>query len=124
MHVMDLPQAPDAPEAQATWTAMIRKLQRFLEAHLPDSDPRTNASRPRSARTNERNRLITWCSTMPRSRPPALGLGEMYDLIAALSSVVEHGGAAPLIEAALAKLERRAAEGVFPSAARRAPRGW
>ena len=32
MHVMDLPQLPDEPEALDHWTAMIRKLQRFLEA--------------------------------------------------------------------------------------------
>jgi hypothetical protein len=32
MHVMDLPQLPDEPEALDNWTAIIRKLQRFLES--------------------------------------------------------------------------------------------
>ena len=31
MHVMDLPQLADEPEALLSWTVMIRKLQRFLE---------------------------------------------------------------------------------------------
>ena len=31
MHVMDLPQLADEPEALENWTVMIRKLQRFLE---------------------------------------------------------------------------------------------
>jgi len=111
MHVMDLPQAPDAPEAQATWTAMIRKLQRFLEATFQTriADERIEAE---IRETNERNRLMNLVFDYAALTPPALGWGEMYDLIA-LSSVLNMAELRPVIEAALAKLERRAAEGVF-----------
>jgi benzoyl-CoA reductase/2-hydroxyglutaryl-CoA dehydratase subunit BcrC/BadD/HgdB len=34
MHVMDLPQLPDEPEALDNWTEMISKLRRFLETKV------------------------------------------------------------------------------------------
>jgi len=79
MFVMDLPQVPDTREAHENWTAMIRKLQGFLESTLGRKT--TDARIEQEIRdSNLRNRLLQRIFDFAARRPSVLGWEEMYDL--------------------------------------------
>ena len=111
LFVMDLPQLPDDAEALDQWTAMIRKLQHFLERSLGRnaSDDLIEAAIKHS---NKKNRMMRDIFDFAALRPPVLSWKEMYDIgFLALISTGEE--VIPLIETLLKKLEKRAADGVY-----------
>jgi benzoyl-CoA reductase/2-hydroxyglutaryl-CoA dehydratase subunit BcrC/BadD/HgdB len=111
IHVMDLPQAPAEPEAEANWTAMIRKLQGFLETHLKghatDEDIE-EAIRGANRTTRKMNRIFDFAARTP----PVMNWQELYDLTF-LAQPSSSSDMEPVLDAALAGLRRRVEQGVF-----------
>lgn len=109
MHVMDLPQLPDEPEALQNWTVMIRKLQRFLEDtfHQKASDQDIEQA---IQGMNRKNRLMRAFFGYAALHPPVINWEEMYDVgFLALPATAEH--MEPILETVLGKLEKRVAQG-------------
>ena len=109
MHVMDLPQLPDEPEAIDDWAAMIRKLGRFLEQvfHRTTTDDRIEAAiRDSNARSRRMNAIFEYAAL----DPPVIAWPELYD---ALFFAQGASGAemAPVLDAMLEKLETRKCDG-------------
>lgn len=103
--IMDLPQLPDQEEAVANWTAMIRKLQSFLEATFAvraTDDEVETAIRD----IHLRNTMMREVFELAALRPSIVGWREMYDLtfLAQGSSGKEME---PVLTEALKKLEER-----------------
>jgi benzoyl-CoA reductase/2-hydroxyglutaryl-CoA dehydratase subunit BcrC/BadD/HgdB len=110
MHVMDLPQLPDEAEALENWTAMIRKLQRFLEKTFgcKASDQDIESAIQES---NRKNRLMRKVFDFAAMHPPVINWQEMYDVgFLALPSTLEDMDA--IIKGVLTRLENRVGQGV------------
>lgn len=108
--VMDLPQLPDEAEALGDWSAMIRKLQYFLEKTFERnaSDDRLEATIKNS---NKKNKMVRQIFSFAALQPPVLSWKEMYDVgFLALVSTGEE--IIPLLETLLVKLAKRVADGV------------
>ncbi|MCK9227542.1 MAG: 2-hydroxyacyl-CoA dehydratase family protein [Syntrophorhabdaceae bacterium] len=107
--IMDLPQVPDQEEAVANWTAMIRKLQFFLESvfgtHAADDEIEA-AIRD----INRRNAMMREVFEFAALRPAVVGWRELYDLTF-LAQGSSGKDMKPVIDEALAKLEKRRDEG-------------
>lgn len=119
MHVMDLPQLPDEPEALETWTSMIHKLRRFLEHVFERStseDRIEEAIRDSNAKARQMNKVFDYLAL----NPTVLGWEELYDvfLLAQGASGHEMG---PLLDDILRKLEDRKRQG-YIHGAKGAPR--
>jgi benzoyl-CoA reductase/2-hydroxyglutaryl-CoA dehydratase subunit BcrC/BadD/HgdB len=103
--IMDLPQVPDQEEAVTNWAAMIRKLQRFLEAtfgaHATD-----DAIEAAIRDINRRNAMMREVFEFPAGRPTVVGWQEIYNLtfLAQDSSGKEMES---ILAEALRKLEQR-----------------
>ena len=110
MHVMDLPHLPDEKEAQRNWTAMIRKLQGFLEDRLgrqASDDDIEEAIRD----TNRKNRKMNAIFEFAARRPPVMSWKELYDLtfLAQPATAADMDG---LLDASLTALAERVEKGV------------
>jgi benzoyl-CoA reductase/2-hydroxyglutaryl-CoA dehydratase subunit BcrC/BadD/HgdB len=110
MHVMDLPQLPDEAEALENWTAMIRKLQRFLEKTFDrkasDRDIETAIQE-----NNRKNRLMRKVFDFAAMHPPVINWQEMYDVgFLALAATFEDMD--DIIKGVLTRLENRVGQGV------------
>ena len=109
MHVMDLPQLPDEPEALDNWTAMIRKLQRFLESAFgrtaSDGDIE-RAIRDSNATSRRMNRIFDYAAL----RPPVIGWAELYDILF-LAQSASGAELASLLDRVWEKLEKRKQDG-------------
>ncbi len=109
MHVMDLPQLPDEPEALDHWMTMIRKLRRFLESvfDCTTTDERIeSAIRDTNEKTVYMNRIFEYAAV----DPPVTGWPELY------SAMFFAQGASgremtPMLEAIIDELEKRRREG-------------
>ena len=80
MHVMDLPQLPDEPEALDNWTSMIRKLRRFLESvfgRTATDDQIEQAIRDTNIRSRLMNRIFDYAAV----NPPVIGWPEFNDAL-------------------------------------------
>jgi len=109
MHVMDLPQLPDEPEALANWTAMIRKLQGFLETTFQRTAS-DEAIEHAIQQTNRKNRMMREFYEFAAMHPPIINWQEMYDVgFLALPARLEDVLAT--LEAVLQKLKARVIEG-------------
>lgn len=110
MHVMDLPQLPDEAEALANWTAMIRKLQGFLEKTF-NRRASDDAIEVAIGQTNRKNRLMREFYDFAALHPPLINWQEMYDVgFLALPARLED--VQPILEEVLQKLRQRKAAGV------------
>jgi benzoyl-CoA reductase/2-hydroxyglutaryl-CoA dehydratase subunit BcrC/BadD/HgdB len=110
MHVMDLPQLADEPEALQNWTVMIRKLQRFLEntfqRKASDQDIETAIQN-----TNRKNLVMRQFYEFAAMHPPVINWQEMYDVgFLALPSTADD--MLPIMESLLVKLQERVATGL------------
>ena len=109
LHVMDLPQLPDEPEALDNWTVMIRKLQRFLEDTFQRkaSDGEIETALQNS---NRKTRMMRRLYEFAAMDPPVISWQEMYDVgFLALPSTADE--MMPILEVLLEKLESRVAQG-------------
>jgi benzoyl-CoA reductase/2-hydroxyglutaryl-CoA dehydratase subunit BcrC/BadD/HgdB len=80
MHVMDLPQLPDEPEAVDHWTSMIRKVQGFLESVFDRTT--TDESIDAAIRdTNEKSRLMNKVFEYAALEPPVIAWPELYNIL-------------------------------------------
>lgn len=108
LHVMDLPQLPNEAEAAGNWTVMIRKLQAFLEETFGRKIADDDVEREIKA-TNEKTRLMERIFDFAAMKPSVITWQEIYDLVhMAMVSTTED--MRPLLQDAMAKLEKRAAD--------------
>ncbi|MGD0230835.1 MAG: 2-hydroxyacyl-CoA dehydratase family protein, partial [Syntrophorhabdales bacterium] len=109
MHVMDLPQLPDEPEATDNWTAMIRKLERFLESVFgrTTTDERIEAAiRDTNAKSRRMNEVFDYAAL----NPPVIGWPELYEVLF-LAQGASAADLAPILDGVLKKLEKRKQDG-------------
>ena len=109
MHVMDLPQLPDEAEALETWSAMIRKLQRFLEETF-DRSVSDDAIESAIRKTNRKNRLMRRLFDYAALHPPAVSWEEIYD-VGFLALPATGDEMTPILETVLGRLEKRVERG-------------
>ncbi|MBL4903117.1 MAG: 2-hydroxyacyl-CoA dehydratase [Desulfocapsa sp.] len=110
LHVMDLPQLPDEPEALQNWTTMIRKLQRFLETtfQLETTDQKIEQAIKNG---NKRNRKMREIYDFAAMHPPVISWEEMYDIgFLTLPSTADE--VLPTLEKMLERLRERVEQGV------------
>lgn len=109
LHVMDLPQLPDEPEAVLSWTSMMQKLKAFLESTFDTtlSDERIEEE---IQETNRKNRLMNRLFRYAALERPVLSWSEMYDVIA-VASVMTAEELQLLLDGIFPKLEERVASG-------------
>jgi benzoyl-CoA reductase/2-hydroxyglutaryl-CoA dehydratase subunit BcrC/BadD/HgdB len=109
MHVMDLPQLPDEPEALENWTVMIGKLKRFLEKTFDckaSDDDIERVIRDANEKTRQMNRVFDYLAL----DAPVVGWKEMYDLFFLAQSATA-AELVPVFDDVLAKLEQRKRDG-------------
>lgn len=109
MHVMDLPQLPDEPEALENWTTMIRKLQRFLESvfeRTVTDDQIEQAIHD----TNEKSRRMNEIFDYAALDPPVIAWSELYDALF-LGQAASGSEMGPILDMMIEKLERRKLDG-------------
>lgn len=111
MHVMDLPQLPDQKEAMDNWTAMIKRLKVFLETTFDRKISDAVVENEIQA-TNEKNRLMNQIFDFAARTPTPVSWIELYDLTY-LGQVASTQDILPVLNACIAKLEKRVTEGVF-----------
>jgi benzoyl-CoA reductase/2-hydroxyglutaryl-CoA dehydratase subunit BcrC/BadD/HgdB len=109
MHVMDLPQLPDEPEAIGSWTVMIAKLRKFLETTFDRST--TDASieqaiKDSNAKTRQMNLVFDYAAL----DAPVIGWKELYDIFFLAQSATA-SEMAPILDDVLVKLEKRRQSG-------------
>lgn len=80
LHVMDLPQLCDEPEAIDNWTTMIKKLKVFLEKTF-DVRADNDAIEQAIKENNEKNRLVMQMLDHSALENPVLGWAEMLDIV-------------------------------------------
>ena len=109
MHVMDLPQLPDEPEALENWDAMIYKLKLFLEGvfeRTTTEERIEEAIRDSNAKARQMNKVFDYLAL----NPPAMGWEELYDVFL-LGQGASGYDMAPLLDDVLRKLEDRKKHG-------------
>lgn len=109
MHIMDLPQLPDEPEAIDNWTKMIHKLRRFLESvfdRSTTSERIEEAIRDSNSKAKQMNRVFDYLAL----EPPVIGWEELYDLFL-LAQGASGYEMTPLLDEVLRKLEDRKKHG-------------
>lgn len=108
-HVMDLPQVPETEEAVNNWTAMIRKLQRFLESSfdMSASDDDIEAA---IKETNKRNQIMRKITGFMAEEPSVVDWGEIYEINFLLQGA-PFSEVQSILEDALNTLEERKASG-------------
>jgi len=118
-HIMDLPQLPDEDEAIVNWTAMIRKLQHFLETtfKVHATDEQIEAA---IKDTNLKNGMMRKIIDFAMLKTPVTGWQEMYDL-AFTTQGLTGAEMRPVLSDAIRKLEKRQADG-YVYGSRNAPR--
>lgn len=114
-HIMDLPQLPDEDEAITNWTAMIRKLQRFLEKsfNVEATDDQIEAA---IKDTNLKNRMMRKVIDFAALKPSVIGWKELYDLTFLCQSSTGKE-MEPVLYDAVRKLEERMVGGYTYGAA-------
>jgi benzoyl-CoA reductase/2-hydroxyglutaryl-CoA dehydratase subunit BcrC/BadD/HgdB len=109
MHVMDLPQLPDEPEAIDHWASMIRKVQKFLESvfERTTTDERIEAA---IRDTNEKSRLMNRVFDYAALSRPVIAWPELYHVLF-LAQGSSGARMAPVLRNVLDKLEKRRQDG-------------
>jgi len=110
-HVMDLPQLPDQKEALDNWTRMIKKLGSFLENTFGCKIENESVEKE-IKNSNLKNRLLNQIFDFAALAPTPLTWQEVYDL-GYLGQVATTEDMLPFLKAALTRLQKRVAEGVF-----------
>lgn len=110
-HVMDLPQLPDQKEALENWTKMIKKLGGFLENTFDCKVAKKNVEQE-IKNTNYKNQLLNRIFNFAALTPVPLTWQEIYDLTY-LGQTATIQDMLPVLNAALTKLQKRVADGVY-----------
>jgi benzoyl-CoA reductase/2-hydroxyglutaryl-CoA dehydratase subunit BcrC/BadD/HgdB len=109
LHVMDLPQLPDEPEALENWTTMIHKLQGFLENEFKRTvaeEKIEKAIRDSNRKIRKMNQILEYAAL----DPPIVGWQELYDIFF-LAQSAPGSEMVPLLDSIINKLERRKKDG-------------
>lgn len=109
LHVMDLPQLPDEPEALENWTTMIHKLKEFLERIFERTitdDRIEQAIRDSNEKVRKMNQVFDYVAL----DPPLVGWQELYDIFF-LAQSARGSEMVPLFDSIINKLERRKKDG-------------
>jgi len=109
MHVMDLPQLPDEPEALDNWTAMIHKLRRFLESvfdRTATDDQIEGAIKLANERTRWVNRIFDYTAL----DPPVIAWPELNEALF-LAQSASSEDMASILDGVVKKLEKRKRDG-------------
>jgi len=109
LHVMDLPQLPDEPEALENWTIMIHKLKAFLERvfeRTTTEDRIEQAIRDSNAKVRIMNQILEYAAL----DPPLVGWQELYDIFF-LAQSATWSEMAPLLDSIINMLENRKVNG-------------
>lgn len=109
MHVMDLPQLPDEPEALDNWTSMIGKLRIFLETvfeRTATDDAIESAIRDSNKKARLMNRVFNYAAL----NPPVVAWPELFDALY-LASGASGSDMEPILGCILEKLETRKKNG-------------
>ncbi|MFH0975241.1 MAG: double-cubane-cluster-containing anaerobic reductase [Spirochaetota bacterium] len=108
-HIMDLPQLPDEEGAIANWTAMIRRLQKFLEKsfNIKAEDGKIEEA---IKDTNLKNALMRKVFSFAALDHSLISWKEIYDLNF-LSLSASGKDMEPILNEAIKTLERRKASG-------------
>ena len=109
LHVMDLPQLPDEPEALENWTTMIHKLKDFLERIFERTitdDRIEQAIRDSNAKVRKMNQILEYAVL----DPPIVGWQELYDIFF-LAQSAPGSEMVLLLDSIINKLERRKKDG-------------
>ncbi len=109
MHVMDLPQIPDEPEALDNWTNMIGKLIRFLEMQFgkaADKERIEAAIRESNMKIGLMNRVFDYLAL----KPSIVGWQELYDLFF-VAQGMSGKEMLPVFEDIFRKLDARLSDG-------------
>ncbi len=109
-HVMDLPQLPDAGEAESNWTAMIRKLQGFLENHY-GKKANDKSIEKAIIDSNRKSVLMREVYEFAAMTPPVIKWSEVYEL-GLLAMAAKGEDIIPIIEEIIEKLEKRVEDGI------------
>jgi len=111
IHIMDLPQLPDEPEAIGHWEQMIYKVKNFLENTFntkTTNDRIEEEIKNTNLEIKKMNKIFKYLAI----DPPVLGWEELYDLF--FLSLVDSGHEmAKLLDQVLFKLEKRKKQGYF-----------
>ena len=111
IHVMDLPQLPDEPDAVDHWENMIYKVKQFLEEkfHKTTTDERIEEE---IKNTNIQIKKMNEVFGHIALNPPVVGWEELYDILF-LSSGAASDEIIKLIDEILMKLEKRKQSGFY-----------
>lgn len=109
LHVMDLPQMPDEPEAIESWSTMISKFKRFLEdfsGQTATDEVIEAAIRDSNAKARHINMIFDYLALSP----PVLGWEELYDVLLLAQGASGHD-LAPIFNEIHIKLDKRKRHG-------------
>ncbi len=109
MHVMDLPQLPDEPEAVDEWEIEIRKVRRFLESvfeRTATDDGIEAAIRDSNEKARRMNEIFEYAAM----DPPVIAWPELYDALF-LAQGASAANMSSLLDMMTEKLEKRKKEG-------------
>jgi len=109
LHVMDLPQLPDEPEAAPNWVAMVVRLKSFLEKTFSRSIT-DQAVEEAIADTNKRNALVRRFLAYNARRPAVLSWSEIYD-VTWLAASASGADLETMMEGVCARLDERIKSG-------------
>ncbi len=105
MHVMDLPQLANEPEALDNWTLMLRKLQKFLENQFKKTVSEEEIE-IMAQKTNRKNHKVRKIFHYAASTPPLVHWQELMD-VSFLAQIATPDDIDPLLDQTLSTLERR-----------------
>ncbi|MBN2419197.1 MAG: 2-hydroxyacyl-CoA dehydratase [Deltaproteobacteria bacterium] len=106
MHVMDLPQKPDDPEAKAHWRGEIEKMKGFIEYQLGTKITSDALSKAIEQGNRERELLTEIHECRKISPPPIMGL-DLVSLSTKMGYSVDRGEYLNQIKNVLHELKRR-----------------
>lgn len=109
MHVMELPQKPEEPEARIHWIAEVRKLKSFVEDQL-GATITDEALRAAIGQGNRERALLKSVHECRKQHPPPIMGLDLVGLSTKMGYAVDRNDYAEKIEAMLAALQQRIAE--------------
>ncbi len=106
MHVMDLPQKPEDPEAQAHWRREVEKMKCFIEEQL-DTEITDDSLRKAIAQGNKERALLKEIHKCRKNSPPPIMGLDLVSLTTKMGYTVDRSSYVERMEGVLSELKRR-----------------